>query len=341
MASAGGDKGTRRRSRRRVGPATPAELGATLQRARTGLGLSLSEVHDRTGVSRAQLEALEDGDLMRFPDERSALAAVRRCADMAGLDADQLTPVVREHWRSGLVGATASPGAVGWAAPGTASGPLSTGHLSRFPGDRTDMQAFTTTAQTGRVVGNGEMLTGAYPAVQPLRIRSVRRRVPVLLRLALWLTLLLILVGVAGLAVHHWRPQWLVDIHVVQGPPGTAVRHGPAPPPPAPAPAPVTLTPTSANSAVMTVRAANFTVVAQGLQPAYIQVATPASFSPVFSGIVAAGERRRFSSANGQLSIQFGGAQILVAVEVNGRTVPSSLFKPSVVPFTLNFSSAS
>jgi hypothetical protein len=91
----------------------------------------------------------------------------------------------------------------------------------------------------------------------------------------------------------------------------------------------------------MTVRASRYDVVAQAVRPAYLQVVTPASFSPLFSGVLGAGQRRSFPSANGQLTMQFGGAQVLVAVEVNGKIVPSSLFRPSVVPFTLNFASSS
>jgi cytoskeletal protein RodZ len=346
VGSAGGEKGTRRRSKRRAGPATPGELGSILQRARTDRGLGLSEVHDRTGISWAQLEALEEGDLLRFPDERSAVAAVRRCADLVGLDPEELTPVVREHWQSGLVGATAAPGVVGWAAPGSAAGAVPTGHLTRYPGDRTNLEAFTQTAQTRRVRradgsfdGSAEMLTGAYPAVPPLRIRPVRRRSPLVLRIALWLTLLLIAVGVAGLVIHHVRPQWLKDIHLVPGLPTAATVPPHTTIPPTAAPSLTTLTPSGSNAAVMSVRAPNYTVVAQAVRPADIEVTTPASFSPLFSGVVPAGARRSFPSADGRVTIQFSGAQILVAVEVNGTTVPASLFKPAVIPFTLNFSS--
>jgi hypothetical protein len=70
-------------------------------------------------------------------------------------------------------------------------------------------------------------------------------------------------------------------------------------------------------------------------------VSSPANFNPLFAGIVGAGEVRTFPSSNGRLSIQFGGAQIVVAVSIDGKTVPSSLFKPTVVPYTLNFSSES
>ena len=348
MGSAGGDKGTRRRSRRRAGPATPGELGSLIQRARTEHGLSLSEVHDRTGISWAQLEALEEGDLLRFPDERSAVAAVRRCADLVGLDADELTPVVHQHWQSGLVGATTAPGVVGWAAPGSASGAVPSGHLTRYPGDRTNFEAFTQTAQTcrvrsgdGSVDGNDEMLTGAYPAVPPLRIRSVRRRSPLALRVALWITLFLIAVGVAGLVIHHVRPQWLKDIRVVPGPHVAATVPANTTLPPTAAPSLVTLTPSGPNAAVMTVRAPSYTVVVQAIEPADIEVTTPASFSPAFSGVVATGERRHFASADGRVTVQFSGAQIVVGVQVNGKAVPASLFKPTVVPFTLNFSSTS
>ena len=66
----------------------------TCARPANAQGLSLEAVQDRTGVRRFDLEALEAGDLSRFADEKTALIAVRRCAETLGLDAAAMTQAV-------------------------------------------------------------------------------------------------------------------------------------------------------------------------------------------------------------------------------------------------------
>jgi len=347
VAGAGGERTNRRRTKRSSRPSTPHELGLALQRARAQKGVGLSELHDRTGVPWSQLEALEQGDLRRFPDERTASSALRRYAEVVDLDDGRLEGLVHENWEAGLVDATTSHSGVGWSSKSSTATPTVTGHLSRYPGDKSHLEAFTQTAQTravpgGRAMEPGShrdgMLTGAYPAVPPLRIKPAKRKPPILLRMTVWLTILLIAVGLAGLALHRWRPQVLKDIHLMTGPPApkaAAPHHSQHPGPPL-----VTSSSNGPNSEQMTVRARNYEVVVRALQPAWIQVTTPASFTPVFARTLAGGEQQVFQSANGLISVQFGGAQALSAVQINGQPVPSSLFKPPVVPFTLNFSSA-
>jgi hypothetical protein len=63
--------------------------------------MTLSGVHDRTGIPRYQLEALEGGALGRFSDEISLLTALRRFADVVGVDAQALAPALWEAWTIG------------------------------------------------------------------------------------------------------------------------------------------------------------------------------------------------------------------------------------------------
>lgn len=93
MASTHSDstKGLRRRSRR---PSSPEQVGAVLHAARARAGITLSDIHDRTGISWRQLEALEAGSLGAFPDDRSLLVALRRFADVVGMEADPLAEAV-------------------------------------------------------------------------------------------------------------------------------------------------------------------------------------------------------------------------------------------------------
>ena len=112
-------------------------------------------------------------------------------------------------------------------------------HLSRYPGDTSHLKAFTQTAQVPQVAAGPPV----HPPCPPgLRFDTtdaipVTSRVPpaqpgpVALRVAVWSTVLLLVLGVAGVAVHHWRPAWLAKIHLVpsaSGPPGT---HGATPAP--------------------------------------------------------------------------------------------------------------
>ena len=108
-------------------------------------------------------------------------------------------------------------------------------HMSRYPGDTSHLKAFTQTAQVPQVSPRA-----VHPTLPPgLRFDStdslpVTRRYrdpyppPVALQVAVWTTVVLLTLGVVGIAVHHWRPAWLAKIHLVAGP------SRPRPPPTAP-----------------------------------------------------------------------------------------------------------
>jgi hypothetical protein len=347
----------RRGGRRQRSGSTPDTVGTALREAREDMAVTLGEVHDRTGVPLQQLEALEAGDLSRFPDLRSALTAVRRCSDLTKLDTEGFARVVQDHWSSALDG-SAALGARGVAAnggwPQSASGTdaVPTGHLSRYPGDGTHLRAFTQTAEVPGVrragAGNGHAHvhfndTGSFPATpaSPAFVRPA----PVVLRGAVWLTATVLVVALGGLAVAHWKPQLLKDIHLVRTTnttippaPGAIGRPG-GRPASHPRSTVVTQTVSSTGSATISVRATNYSVVVAAWARCWTVVSSPQSFSPVFQGILQGGQVKVFNSNNGQLTVNLGASLVTMEVRINGKTVPGWVFKPKSAPFVLNFTS--
>jgi hypothetical protein len=352
----------RRGGRRQKAGSTPATVGTALREAREASGVELSEIQDRTGIPWPQLEALEGGNLSLFPDLRSAVTAVRRYSDLVELDVDGFARVVEEHWGTAPAGfdgaeATGTGGNGGGRAPGGyLTGPVYAGHLSRYPGDGTHLRAFT---QTDEVPGvrrteaspadshSGTAAfsaTGTFPSV-PRRFVPVRAA-PLVLQGAVWVTAILLVVAGAGLAVAHYQRQWLADIHVVRHSPSatskpsapSATSHTNVPSGPAHT-GPVTLAQTGVASATVSVHASNYSVVVGAWARCWTVVHTPQSFSPVFAGTLAAGQVKVFNPANGQLSLSMSASLVTVQVRIGGKDVPGFLFKPTSVPYTLDFNS--
>jgi hypothetical protein len=354
----------RRGGRRQKSGSTPGDVGTTLREAREAAGVGLAELQDRAGVPLLQLEGLEAGDLSMFPDLRSALTAVRRYSDLLQLDAEPFTAVVEAQWGTSLAGFAEGGSASTGASHGTATqsvylgAPASVGHLSRYPGDGTHLRAFTQTDEVPGVRrsprppgnfdnGGGAFTdTGSFPALSTAFVPAPR--VPWILQGAIWLTVILLVVALAGLAVEHYQPQWLADIHLVHhgqnptpSPPTTpggsngkssGPQHGP--------PAVVSLTGTGVASATVSVRASTYTVVVAAWAPCWTVVHTPQTFSPIFAATLQTGQVKDFSPSNGQLSLSMSASLVTVQVKVDGKTVPKWLFKPTTVPYTLNFNAA-
>lgn len=227
------------------------------------------------------------------------------------------------------------------AAPQVVTG---TGHLTRYPGDQSHLQAFTQTGPVGlaRATGSGPVTgdpfqTGVYPAVSPLRIHPMRPRPPVVLRGALWVTVILLIVGGAGLTVHHYRPQWLKDIGVVRTPSTPAHHAGTKP---VTAAAPPVQAATIGSTTSVTVRASSYQVVLTSHARAWVQASTGTGPGDLFAGIMEPGQSQTFSPAGGKLTLQYGAAAIEVQIKVNGTVVPNWQFAPQVAPGTILFSLA-
>ena len=104
----------------------------------------------------------------------------------------------------------------------------------------------------------------------------------------------------------------------------------------------VSLTDTGAASATVSVRASNYSVVVAAWAPCWTVVHTPQSFSPVFAATLQAGQVKVFNPVGRPAHREHERrALVTVQVRINGKTVPKWLFKPTTVPFTLNFNSTS
>jgi hypothetical protein len=349
---AGSDKTARRRvGRRRRQGSSAATVGPALRDARERLELTVAELHDRTGVTPLHLEALEEGDLGRFPDERTALVAARRYAEVVGLDGDETARTVANMWQEVAVGG-APPRSEPPAGPAT-SAPTPVGHLSRYPGDGSHLRAFTQTDQVPLVARPGGGGRGApRRAAAPLRFDATDahpvtlhfpdepRQAPLALRVAVWCTAVLLVVGVAGVAVHHWRPRWLATIHLVAAATTPAARTATHPHAHTTPVATVTETMSGPGAATMTVRASQYQVVMATQGPCWVRVSDPLSFLPVFSATVPAGTVKTFASGAGALSVELGASRVSLQILVHGKTVPGWSFSPASAPFVVNFRSA-
>jgi hypothetical protein len=359
VVTAASDRRMRRRGgRRQKSGSTPADVGKALRDAREASNIGLPELQDRTGVSLRHLEALESGDFSGFPDLRSAVTAVRRYSDLVELDSDGYAGVVEAHWDgspgSGAGGTSSGSGPSNGSATQSVylGGPASVGHLSRYPGDGTHLRAFTQTDEVPGVrrsappsdgTSNGSRsfpVTGSFPAVPMVYAPP---RVPLVLRGAIWVTVTLLVIALAGLAVEHYQPQLLADIHVVHHTHTTTPPvSGGATRPSTPAPkqtSVVALTNTGAASATVAVAASNYAVEVAAWAPCWTVVHTPQNFSPVFAATLQTGQVKVFNPSNGQLTLSMSASGVTVQVKVNGKVVPKWIFKPTSVPFTLNFNS--
>ncbi|HTT86320.1 MAG TPA: RodZ domain-containing protein [Acidimicrobiales bacterium] len=347
MVIAGTDRATRRRAGRRLRDPAFFPFGAKLRRAREDRRLSLDDIGDRTGILPALLERLEDGDLSRFPDERSAVVAVRRYAETLGLDSAFMTQQVDRQWRhvaagsgvdlAGLVSAARPP-----AAP-EVSALVGAGHTSRYPGDTSHLQAFTQTAQVPRVgtrsVGNPAPRFDTTDAV-PVTWRGPHEppAAPLVLRVAVWATVVLLVLAGAGLSVDHWRPAWLAKINLASKPAGAPARTSHTTTPARGAAVATGLM--APGRATVSVHATAFTVVVATQAPCWIQVTTTPGAVPLFSATVPAGTTKTFASADGQLTVELGASHVLLSARVGGRSVKGWYFGPPSAPYTVNFRSA-
>ncbi|MHB8328405.1 MAG: helix-turn-helix domain-containing protein, partial [Acidimicrobiales bacterium] len=191
MATGGGGRPTgRRKERRHRGPSKPADVALALRGARQRLGLTLAEVHERTGVAWQELESLESADLGRFSDQDSARRCLRQYAQLLDLDADTLCAAL-DAVAPGVPGAPGMSGVSGVAA--------------------THLRPFTQTAQVPMVAGAGGRRTGNDPrfvttgTVPAVTWSTSPRPAPGPLRAAVWTLAVLMAIGVAGLGVHAVR----------------------------------------------------------------------------------------------------------------------------------------
>jgi len=343
LGSANGDRSASRRKKRRGAETlTPTGAGEMLREARERLGIDLAEVHDRTGISWRNLEALESGDIQRFSDLASASVAMKRYADLVSVDPAPLIKSL-EAPVPAYAGGSGGPGKSRGGSAASQPDAEPSGHLRRYAGDQGDLRSFTQTAEVPVVGGGGG--PGFYGDGPGGRYRHVakRRKAPLGLRLLTWVVLLLLLVGGAGLGIYKYKPQWLRDIHVLKSTahsaaPSTTHHHVKThPKTPTTSVPPVKTTQMGVGSATVNVSVANYTVVVTASNPCWIEAQVPISAKPLINQVVVAGQSVSIPVTGGQLALHLGSVSATITIKIGGRLIALWDLRPDAIPFVATF----
>jgi hypothetical protein len=349
VSSANGDRSTGRRKKRRgVETLTPSEAGEMLREARERLGIDLAEVHDRTGISWRNLEALESGEVQRFSEPSAAAIAMRRYADLVSVDPQPLIDSIHNAPNYALSG-TPSRGAPTVRANQSA-GHLASAHLRRYGDDHSHLRSFTQTAEVPAVGGRPRGPSPAGVIGQTPRYYTARRSpMPWFLRFATWLLIFLILVGAAGIAVDHYQPQWLRDIHILKAA-TRAGSHGPHTIAPTTSSTPttsttaptdeVTATPTGPGAVEVKVATSDYTIVVTTFGACWIEAQTALSVNPIINRTLQAGQSASIPVTGGQeILVKLGSLAAEIKIQLGGQTLQGWSLKPSTVPYAMTFTS--
>ena len=335
------------------------EIGRLLKDRRLERELDLLTVHDRLHRPITQLEALEDGDLARLPDQALALSTLRRYAALLDLDGDNLALQMIDAWSTvppaarevamSDTGATAATAAMATVVTAVATGPehlrafTQTGEVPRVGGGATGSPSGSGAYGYGVATGPP---TGTFPVVprQDLRQsrRSVararrRRRAPTWLKASTWITAVLVVGVVVGSGLLQWRPVWLVRAHILRvvEPGGTRPATSPHGPHGSGTSKPVVVpTASDAASSSYTVDASHFSVTLTTSGPCWIQVTSSQSATPLVSAVQDAGRSLVFA-ATGTMTVQVGSSSVVVGITSGKKTVFSNA--PQAVPYTYTF----
>lgn len=343
-----------------AGPSV-AQLGRSLRVARVRQGLTVADAGARAGLSGADADALESGDLRRLSDRIGTVRALRRYADVLGLRGEQFAVALADAWPPvlpGGVGSLANDGAPAtWsgAPPVTGPAPLVAGP----PGGELITASVPTSAslqdlgpwnaptiggravlpldtgQMGGVSGRFED-TGVIPVTPPHRGSAPRRRsgaATVLWGLLVILALLVVVAG-AWLAIDHWRPRWLKDAGLPYTHPAVVTGSASAPSasvttlPPA-----LTVTQTGPNSGAVVVRRPGVTVRVDAVGgPSWVQVSDTTHANPIFASVLQDGTSQSFPVSSG-LTIQTGSSAAHFTF-AQGSTIVGR-YAPSSAPYTM------
>lgn len=347
MDSANGDRSQNRRKKRRREPSlTPAAAGAMLREERERLGIELAEVHDRTGVSWRNLEAIESGEVQHFSEPSAAAVAMRRYSELVGLDPDPLIASLA----SPAMALAGAPSVGTHPSRGLAPSPEEAGHLRRYYGDHSHLNSFTQTAQVPAVGGlAGSQMTSYTGAPGPgggYRAPRRRRKAPIGLRLLTWLVLFLLLVGAAGLGVDHYKPQWLRDIHVLKStahlasPPATTHTKVTTPTTTPTTTPVVTARSTGVGTTTVNVAASSYSIVVSTFNFCWVEAQTPLNANPLIDKTLQPGQTANIPVTGGPVNLELGSLAALIKVEVDGQIVTGWSLRPNAVPFQVNFTSS-
>jgi transcriptional regulator with XRE-family HTH domain len=350
-------------NRRNGAPAMPAsvpELARTLRRVRTRQGLRLEDVGARTGLPLDELERLESGEVGRLEDRVATVKALRVYANALGLSGDLYALSLVEHWPAAR---PSSPPAV---AIGERRGPAvvadaPTATVPRVPGPSsatTTPSATTTSLPVAVAVADAPswpgtsstavavLDTGLTPAVSGLPHRPRRHRrvgTPLWLRALVVVVALAVVVGVAGLVIQAVQPSWLRAIGLTHADhPGTsgstATSGTAAPTTTAVAVNGLRLTSTTPTAATFAVRASTFTVETSAVgNPSWVQITEAGQTTPLFAGILEAGQSKSFSTQH-SLVVEVGSSAAHLFVSSGAKNL--GLYFPKAAPYTVTFNAA-
>jgi hypothetical protein len=351
---------TRRRDDEEDDAATSSaeEIGRMLRVGREERGLDLLTVHDRLGRPITQIEALENGDLARLPDQAMALSTLRRYAALLGLDGDALALQMIDVWSARPAAARPDPGSEA----GSAS--VATGVVTAVTSGPDHLRAFTQTGEVPKVRGgssgppsgsgasgygmNTGPPTGTFPVVPRNDLKHSKRavakarrrlRAPASLKVITWIVAVLVVVVAAGFVVYQSKPQWLVQAHILKvSHPGRPTSGSTTPVQAAHPKNQVVATSTGATAATYAVAAKQFSVGVATSDRCWVEITSSNSSVPLVEGIQPGGKILTFP-ANGTMTVQVGSSAVVVAVSVGKK--PVFLDTPHVTPFIYTFVPAS
>ena len=335
----------------------PETVGTQLRREREERGLDLLAVHDRLERPITQLEALESDDMAALPDEALAISTLRRYAIFLGLDEDALTDRFRiQRDGDGDPPGDRVPAAVTSVVAAVTTGPdhlrafTETGEVPQVGGRVT--AAAGTSGNYGYAVSSGPP-TGTFPVVPRAELRKGRRQVararrrmhaPTSLKVATWVSAVLVLAVATGLVLDATRPKVLADAHILRvvpaGSSATGASGGPSPAATTPVhhqTFPVQPTGSTPSSADFTVATAKFTVVVATSGPCWVQVTSSSSPVPLLSGVQPGAKVLSFPAV-GTMTVEVGSSAVLVGVTIKGRSAFTDA--PKAAPFTYTFAPA-
>ena len=327
------------------------EIGRLLREAREERGLDLLSVHDRLSRPITQLEALERGDLAGLPDQALALSTLRRYAAFLGLDGDALALRMIDTW------STSAPATGPKGAERNDNGSQVTNVVAAVTTGPDHLRAFTQTGQVPKV-GAGSTTaaggygydvatgppTGTFPVVPRQELRQSKRavararrrqRAPQALKIVTWLTGLLLVTVVVGIAMLEQRPAWLASAHILRvvepagaQPTARGVTTGPG--------QATLVSPTGSGglSSSYSVRTKAFVVDITTTGPCWVQVTSSQSSVPLVVGVQPAGRRLSYP-AQGTMTVQVGSSAVVVGISVRGRVVFYNA--PRAAPYTYVF----
>jgi cytoskeletal protein RodZ len=186
--------------------------------------------------------------------------------------------------------------------------------------------------------------TGQTPVVPGNRAdgRSRSRRGVTFLQLLVGVVGVLLILGLAGLAINHWRPQLLRTLHLPHSaiaPSTTSTTSSVTHPTAAPAPSVFTVTSSSPVAATATVRTPSFTLAVIPVGgPSWVQVSDASHPTPIFSQVVPALQGETFPNET-TVTVQVGSSAARIFIKVDNKVV--GYFFPSTAPFTVTVKAVS